>query len=139
MIKKIFINFSIIIVFVFLLITQACEDTISGEEIDNRTIPESNVSYAEHIQPVFDVKCNNSGCHDGTSSETDVVLVNWSTTRANPLVVFPGEPDQSSLVWAIEGRPPTPIMPPFDAGVTAMTQEQIRGVKTWIDEGAKNN
>ena len=117
----------------------SCDDTLVGNEIDNRYIPPNNVSYAEHIQPIFDFKCNSSGCHDGSSNETDIILTSWANTTANPLVVFPGEPDNSILVWAIEGQNGALIMPPLTYPVTPLTEMQRDGIKTWIKEGAKNN
>jgi hypothetical protein len=51
-------------------------------------------------------------------------------------VVIPGKPDQSILVFWIEGRVGTERMPP---GSQALNQNQINGIRTWVAEGAKNN
>jgi hypothetical protein len=52
-----------------------------------------------------------------------------------PGVVVPGEPDQSTLVFRIEGRVGV-RMPP---GPDPLDQNQINGIRTWVAEGAKNN
>ena len=62
--KKIFAVLFSLSFFIFVFII-GCKD--QGTNIDNTEIPSSNVSFAQYIQPVFDNKCNNSGCHeDGT-------------------------------------------------------------------------
>ncbi|MCF8260961.1 MAG: hypothetical protein K9J12_09315 [Melioribacteraceae bacterium] len=129
----------IVFAFTFLISLSSCDDTLTGSEIDNRYIPPTDVKYSEHIQPIFDFKCNSSGCHDGSSSETSVILTSWALTTANPLIVFPGSPDNSILVWAIEGQNGAEVMPPYTYPVTPINESQRNGIKTWIAEGAKNN
>jgi hypothetical protein len=120
----------------FALILIACDDTLTNQDIDNKTIPSSNVSFGEHIQPVFQVKCNTANCHNSRDRAGGLSLDNHAEATSNALVIFPGLPDNSKLVWAIEGRSTTP-MPPV--GWPPLTQNQITGIRTWIKEGAKNN
>lgn len=120
-----------------LFLYSGCKDTITGSQLDQRTIPDSNVSYQQDIQPIFDLKCSNSGCHDNASMAGGVSLSTWANTTADPGVVFPGKPDNSRLVWTIEHYAGEPPMPPV--GYPSLTQNQIRGIRTWIQEGAKNN
>jgi len=119
-----------------LLISYSCDDTITQEDLDNRQIPSSNVSYSQHIQPVFDAKCNYAGCHNGRDMAGGLSLTNYYNTTADYLIVAPGLPENSKLVWSIEGRGTNP-MPPV--GRWPLTKNQIDGIKTWIKEGAKNN
>lgn len=113
-----------------------CKDEINGVDIDNRTIPPDNISYSRHIAPIFDYKCNFSGCHaDGVNSS--YVMTSWSGVTTYP-IVMPGNPDNSILVLRITGRVP-PIMPPIGSYATPITAEQERGIRTWIKEGAQNN
>jgi len=117
----------------------SCDDTLTVDNVDDKPIPSSNVSFAEHIYPVLQVKCAFSGCHAGANPSAGLDLTSWVNVTANPTIVFPGEPDLSRLVWAIEGnKPPVQPMPPvgFARPVTA---NQLQGIKTWIDEGAKDN
>lgn len=124
----------LLIVFMFAII--ACDDTITNEEIDNRTIPSSNVDYYEHIQPVLSIKCATSFCHDDGSRAGGLSLTNYQNTTSDITIVFPGDPDLSKLVWAIEGSGGTQPMPPAGAA-PPLTENQIKGIRTWIAEGAR--
>lgn len=99
-------------------------------------IPASNVSYSQHIQPLFNLNCNTSGCHDDASRAGNISLTTCANTTADPSIVFPGEPDNSRLVWAVEGIGNFPMPPP---GYPQLTSNQISGIRTWISEGAECN
>ncbi len=114
-----------------------CKDTVTADKLDSIVIPSSNVSYAKYIQPVLNLKCTN--CHGNGQVDGGVNLTSWSNTTADPNVVFPGKPDNSSLVWAIEGKPGVYIMPPPSSPYKPLTNNQVQGVITWIKEGAKDN
>lgn len=124
------------LIFVLLLLISGCDDTINQEELDSVVIPSSNVSFNKYIQPVFDARCNNAGCHNGSDRASGLSLSNHAGTTSDFLIVAPGLPDNSKLVWAIEGRATSP-MPPV--GYRPLTKNQKDGIKTWIREGAKNN
>jgi Planctomycete cytochrome C len=117
-----------------LIILAGCDDTAKG--IDNVTIPSSNVSFAKYIQPLFISKCGDSGCHDGETNAGGIDLTTW-VGATNPQIVVAGDPDNSTLVWAIEDRPGISPMPPY--GYSGLNSNEITGIKTWIKEGAKNN
>lgn len=118
-----------------LLVYAGCDDTTTN--VDSNVIPDSNVSYSKHIQPIFNAKCVN--CHGVGQTDAGLDLTTWAGTTADPSVVFRGDPDNSKLVWTIEQLSGYPPMPPLDSPYPALTQNQINGVKTWIKEGAKNN
>lgn len=99
-------------------------------------IPSSNVLFGKHIQPVFNVKCTSSGCHDDQTRAASLSLTSWTNSHV-PGIINDYEPTTSRLVWAIEGQLGSNSMPPF--GYPGLTQNQITGIKTWIKEGAKNN
>ena len=119
-----------------LYLYSGCDDTISGSDIDNRIIPDSNVSYSKDIAPIFLVKCNS--CHNSSNSEGGVDLSNYSGV-INPAILVPYASDTSLLVWTVERRPGFAAMPPLESSIGPFTARQINGLKTWIDEGAKNN
>lgn len=121
----------LLVVFIF----TACDDTVTNEDINNRVIPSSNVDYYEHIQPVFNVKCATALCHDDATRASDLSLTTYSNATARLDLVFPGDADSSPLVWSIEGSGGT-YMPPQGAA-PPLTENQIQGIRTWIDEGAK--
>ena len=123
-----------VISFSVFILVQACDDTLNTQ--NEIIIPSQNVSYNKYIQPLFNIKCTNSGCHNDESKAEGLSLTTWSNTRADPAIVFPYEPQSSKLVWAIEGEGIS-IMPPF--GYPPLTENQREGIKIWIKEGAENN
>lgn len=129
-------KYHILILLSVIFIIVSCDDTINQEDLDSEIIPSSNVSFSQHIQPVFDARCINAGCHNSIDRRAGLSLANWAETTSNSQIVFPGLPDNSKLVWAIEGRTTSP-MPPI--GLRPLTKNQIDGIRTWIKEGAKNN
>lgn len=137
--KNTIIFLILLVIFLTSGLFTACDDTITNQNIDAIIIPSSNVSYSQYIQPLFNIKCTSSGCHDNASRAGGLSLTTYSNVIADPSVVFPGQPENSILVWAIEGNAGAKPMPPITAPVTPMTQNQVQGIKTWIKEGAQNN
>lgn len=135
--RKVIVNFSLILFFSLFLIFAGCKDTITGDDIDSRFIPSVNVSFNEHIQPIFNYKCNYSGCHNSEDAAGGLMLTTWASTTANPSIVFPGDPDNSILIWTIRYEAGTRNMPPL--GYQPLTEQQIEGIETWVAEGAKAN
>lgn len=129
-----------IVLYIILLVSIAiiyfgCDDSITVADVDSREMPDSNVSFSKDIAPIFELKC--VSCHGNGRLEAGLDLTEVSRFVDGRIVV-PTEPDNSVLVWTIEGRAGFPPMPPPSFSIP-LTAEQIRGVKTWIDEGAKNN
>jgi hypothetical protein len=124
-----------LILSVIVLLFTGCKD--KGVEIDDQVIPDSNVSYSQHIQPVFNYHC--TSCHNEQTLEAGLSLTSWASVTSDPTIVFPGEPDNSKLIWAIEGRSGVAFMPPVGSPFKPLNQNQLNGVRTWIKEGAKNN
>lgn len=127
----------IVIILLYALIS-ACDDTITIDDVDNKVIPDSNVSFGEHIYPVLQVKCAFTGCHAGANPAGGLDLTTYGNVTADITVVFPGEPDLSSLVWTVEGTVGGLIMPPPGTGIV-LTENQRKGFRIWVKEGAKNN
>ncbi len=121
--------------FLLLLFFFGCDDSNPTDIV----IPSKNVSYSKYIQPLFNISCAISGCHDNSTSAGGLALISWSTTVANPQIVFPYNADNSILVWAVQGRAETNPMPPINSTIPPLTQNQITGIITWINEGAQNN
>ena len=125
----------ILITLTTLILYYACDDTITGSDIDSRIIPDSNVSYSKDLAPVFELKC--VSCHGPGKTDGGVDLSTWSGVR-NPEILIPYNSDLSLIVWTVEGKSGIPSMPPLGKK-PPFTSNQIRGLKTWIDEGAENN
>lgn len=133
MAKRFLINAVLVVSFIGLVFFSACKDSVPGI---TDVIPSSNVSYSQHIQPIFNVYCTKSGCHDDFTMAGGLSLTNWNNTRQNYLNVEPGYPGNSKLYIDVSGQSATPMPPP---GYGALSANQINGIKTWISEGAKNN
>lgn len=119
------------------ILSTGCDDTLTEQEIDNTVIPPSNVLFGKHILPVFNLKCNVTGCHNQEARAGGIVLTSRTYVTADLSVVFPGEPQTSRLVWAIQRQSGASPMPPVP--YPGLTENQIEGIKTWIREGAKDN
>lgn len=120
---------------VTLMLLASCDDTITVVDVDNRIIPDSNVSYVEHIVPVLQAKCYY--CHDGGSNSHSPNLMLY-TEIVDGRIVVPTQPETSVLIWTVEARAGFPEMPPLGSA-PPLTENQLKGFKTWISEGAQNN
>ncbi len=118
-----------------LLINTGCDDTLTSEEVDSIVMPDSNVSYAKHIAIVFELKCNR--CHNPSQREGGVDLSSHAQIISDPRIVSQGSASTSVLVWTIEYRAGFPPMPPLL--YKGLIPNHIKGVRTWIREGALNN
>lgn len=128
--------FSSFILFSFiLLLIYSCDDSLTVEDVDKKDIPSSNVSFADHIYPVFQVKC--IYCHNATNPDGGLDLTTYASATSDLTIIFPGNADGSILYLSV--KPTTGIEPMPPIGYPILTQDQIEGIKTWINEGAKNN
>lgn len=128
--------YQIILILNLSLLIFSCDDTITNQDVDNRIIPDSNVSFSQHIYPVFQVKC--FSCHGNGVYEAGLDLT-LRSRFVDGRIVVPGDTLTSILVWRID-RPPragfNPMPPEF---MPQLTPNHIRGIKIWIAEGALDN
>lgn len=130
---------AIALIFVSLIIfvgVSSCRDTSNPlTKVDDIVFPDSNISYVRHVQPLFDLACATAGCHDRATAENkELDLTSYAGVVANFGVVVAGDTSNSRMVWSIEGRPGSAPMPP----AKPLNQNQIKGIKRWIFEGAKD-
>lgn len=123
-------------IFLAFVLAAGCKDTVTNQSVDEHQIPASNVSYNKDIQPLFEVKCNNSGCHDDQSKAGGLSLTSYQNTTSDPTIIVAGYPENSRLIWSITPGSSNP-MPPLDR--PQLTKNQRDGIATWIKEGAKAN
>ena len=59
----------------------------------------------------------------------------------NGPVVISGNAEESPLVWSVEGQDALgiPVSPMPPTGLPQLNRTEIRLIKDWIDQGAKNN
>jgi len=119
---------------VTLFLFSSCEDIAKPDDsLDKIVFPESMVSYNRHVQPLFNVACATSDCHDTKTKADDLDLSYYSAAINSKFgVIIPHDTSLSRLVWTIEGRPGSPRMPPQ----RSLNANHIRGLKQWILEGA---
>jgi hypothetical protein len=116
-------------------ILTGCKD--QGVDVDERIIPDQNVSWSQHIQPVLEFHC--VPCHNEQTREAGLSLTSWASATSDLSVIVPFNADNSKLVWAVEGRSGVFFMPPIGSPYKPLNQNQINGIKIWINEGAKSN
>ncbi|MFH1194459.1 MAG: c-type cytochrome domain-containing protein [bacterium] len=134
------IYFTLLFLFLILLFFfAACDDTVVGDELDKIVIPDKEVSYRKYINPVLQAKCAAAGCHEDATRAGGLSVTTYANLTEDRAIVFPYLPESSQLVWSIEGQYGAPVMPPLGATVYPVNANQIKGIKTWIKEGAFNN
>ncbi len=111
----------------------ACDDdgVRPGDEI---IFPDKDVSYAAHVQPFFTLRCAAYGCHEDQTRAGNLSLTSYVATTERPGVVIPFDSQSSLLLQKIDGRLPHPLEVPI-----IINENQLKGIKTWLDEGARNN
>ena len=135
--RRILITLAGALALVFLL-SSGCKDEnpVDGDSPSNIVFPLSNVLYGQHVQPLFNQACAYAGCHDDGQHQSMLKLTSYDGVRyGGTLVIVPGKPDQSTLVFRIEGRVGTRM--PLNRN--PLNQNQINGIRAWITEGALNN
>jgi hypothetical protein len=130
--KHIF-NIFLLITFISVIIT-SCDDTIVGNQI----IPEFDVSYSKHIQPLFNNHCNNTTCHNSEDRAGGLSFEIYGEFRSYPFLIIAGAPDESTLYQVVSGQSVL-VMPPYGGPSIPLTENQINGIRTWIEEGAEAN
>jgi hypothetical protein len=103
---------------------------------------EQTVSYKKDVVPILDKYCKS--CH--MPGEAGYVVSGFEVDSYDSLmkgtqfgpVVLPGDPLTSVLVMLIEGRvDPALRMPHGDA--QKPTDAEIKTIRRWVEQGAKNN
>lgn len=116
------------------------KDSTSAKDF---VFPDSNLSFQKHIQPeIFIPYCANPGCHTTVDRASGLDLETPTPTFINDVgesVVIPGDADGSRLYQVLLGPIPPNIerMPP--PGRTPISDNMIKAIRTWINEGADIN
>ncbi len=109
-------------------------DSTGGGNSGSNCDPDT-VYFQQEVLPLIVSSCAMSGCHDAASAQDGVVLTSY-TSIMNTGNVKTGQPNNSELYEVLVENDPDKIMPPPPASLTA---SQIQLIKTWIQQGAKNN
>jgi hypothetical protein len=100
------------------------------------------VSFSKDIQPILNERCGE--CHSGSGAGVQKSGLDMSSydglirgTRFGP-VIEPGDSVSSTLVLLVEGKADPSIKMPH-AGGKPLSSPEIAKIRSWIDQGAKNN
>jgi mono/diheme cytochrome c family protein len=104
-------------------ILQGAEDLICDEELECEI---DDVTYSGVISDIFDTSCN--GCHSTSAASGGIILDTYDGVKATV--------DAARLYGSINWESGFSMMP---QGQNQLDSCTIAKVKTWIDEGAKNN
>lgn len=115
------------------LFASSCQNTMITNPKDI-VFPDSNVSYQNYVQPLFNLSCTFSGCHNDDSRAWNLSLTYYGGLLTKPGLIIPGKPDQSILYQIIAQK--LPHSANFQGQITT---NHINGIHQWILEGAKNN
>jgi hypothetical protein len=116
----------------------SCSDSVSSPDGNLPGFPDANVSYSQHVQPLFQLRCALPGCHAGSFPEAGLNLSTPSYSNLMnhvPRLVVAGAGDNSLLIQRLDGR----IRPQMPLNREPLTMKQVEGIKRWINEGALNN
>lgn len=95
--------------------------------------PDENVSYRNHVAPFLALACGQ--CHSSTTAAGGVILTDYSSLFfSRPNLVVPNAPDESLLNQVLELIIAHPI-----GNVQTLPQNQVVGMRVWVEEGALNN
>jgi hypothetical protein len=123
---------------IYVFAMSSCKDEITDSHTSSIVFPDSAISFTKHVEPLFRQTCLGGQCHSSRQPARNLNLESdvWhSLIDYQPQIVIPKQGNQSVLVQYLDGRQ----QPQMPLQSTALTQNQIKGVKKWIDEGALPN
>jgi hypothetical protein len=101
--------------------------------INSITCSPDTVYFANTVLPVLASNCAKSGCHDSKAHQEGLILDNYTGIMRT---VQPGNASRSKLYEVITASGED-IMPPKPN--QSLSADDIVSIKTWINQGAKNN
>ncbi len=132
---------TLILALLVLSLNISCKDEDANNPADV-VFPATNVSYGQHVQPLFNRACAFSGCHGpDTFLDRGYSLDSYQnlTPGAAHELVIPGNPENSKLIWSVEGINGYDGLRRMPRNLSPLNDNQIQGLRRWIAEGARNN
>lgn len=114
-------------------------DTDAVDFVINTKACEDNVVYFENqVLTIFISNCAISGCHDAQSAEDGVVLIDYTTISKK---MKAGDPNDSEYYTVLTDTQSDELMPrdPNTGKGYSLPAEQLNLIKTWIEQGVKDN
>ncbi len=138
---KEFVSFQItflVLITLILIVTIACDNSTPAQFDVNVIFPtDANPSFNKHVRPFITQKCSYTGCHSEFSAAGGRRITDYFTyfETANIGLIINGNSKSSLLFQVVSGSNPHLS----NYRIKAPTQNQIDGIKRWIDNGAPNN
>jgi hypothetical protein len=111
------------------LITGCYYDVVTPADTN---APPQAVSFSGDLQPIFDLNCNKSGCHDGIAHEPDLTASNSYNSIISGGFVNTTIPTESILYQEVKSG----SMP---LGGAPLSADDTQKIFDWIRNGAPNN
>lgn len=127
------------------ILSVICCTTLLSCKHEPQALPDKVVAdnYPDEIKKILVDKCATSGCHNATSytGAGALLLDSWEhlfNGSSNGAVVVPYNADNSSLLYFVNTFPElgTVAEPTMPYNGTALTREEYKTLKNWIDAGA---
>jgi Protein of unknown function (DUF1553)/Protein of unknown function (DUF1549)/Planctomycete cytochrome C len=96
---------------------------------------EPKISFTRQIKPILANKC--FACHGPDEKERKAELRLDMRDEAVPSVIKPGDGEHSEVVVRITSDDADTRMPPGDSKKPAVTAEEAKLIRHWIDQGAE--
>ncbi len=117
---------------VIMMIVSCDSNTITDPS--DVVFPDSNVSYRSQVFPLLSLSCAYIGCHNDESAAGNLRLTSYSVMFQHAGLIIPKYPDKSTLIQTIEGT-----LPHRATYYQVFNENQKKGMRVWVTEGAKNN
>ena len=140
---KIIVKFLCFYFIIGIIIIISCTESGTDPRDENVVLPDSNLTYNDHIYKLFLLKCGSrEGCHSYTNPARNLVLIEYDMFRykslsgaGGGLLILNGNGEASPLYKILvdsyyAGVPKMPKDGPY------LNSNQTDGVRQWINEGA---
>ncbi len=118
-----------------LTIVVSCHFVLACLSTADETEP---ISYARDVRPILQAHC--FGCHQGAKKSGDYIMTSFDSFLAGgesgSAAIVPGNPSDSYLMELITPVDGEAQMPPERK---PLSEDQIRTITIWIQQGAKND
>ncbi len=122
------------LVVINIVLLWGCKGTTDN---NGMVLPEKNLSYSQHIRPIFMENCIEANCHNSKDLAGGLDLETaFPTFMSNSgQVVVPEDPEHSLLFQLLINR--VGEIPRMPLNRPPLPESYIRAIETWIAEGAK--
>ncbi len=113
----------------------ACNSSTDPNYRDLDFPEESEIKYLSHVEPFLRVRCAYAGCHSSTHQAGGMDLTTWFSIMGIPGFVNTDKVESSLFLQVVNGQNPHLI----NLMLIKVRDNQINGIKRWIEQGAPNN